>query len=219
MKLYKLSQGSTFDNLKHFIYLTNEYGVPSSEFVDAFIDQFGKVILIGNFTIEEYHCKILDELWKDIVKDCTNNNVEYKENYSSLFYTVLSTKALAKIKEGYEQSEWNKLEEQKKLNLLRQFILDFDNHIQDGIDENENTTVKKQIKHYILTQKFRGKMSDSILTYNKQEIGKIVSDSEILYNGESVDIGECIYRQAMKTELIKVGPWKFDSLYEEITNI
>ena len=134
MKLYKLNQGSTFENLKHFIYLTNEYGVPSDEFVDAFIEQFGRIILNDNFTIEEYHCKILDELWKDIIKDCTNNNVEYKENYSSLFYTILSTKALAKIKEGWEQSEWNQLNEQDKLELLKQFITDFDNHIQDGID-------------------------------------------------------------------------------------
>lgn len=134
MKLYKLNQGSTFENLKHFIYLTNEYGVPSDEFVDAFIDQFGKVILNGNFTITQNQIKQLDELWKDIVKDCINNNVEYKENYSNIFYTILSTKALAKIKESCEQSDWNQLSEQDKLKLLRTFITDFDKHIQDGID-------------------------------------------------------------------------------------
>lgn len=134
MKLCKLNQGSTFENLKHFIYLTNEYGVPSDEFVDAFIDQFGKIILNGNFTLTQNQIKQLDELWNDIVKDCINNNVEYKENYSSLFYTVLSTKALDKIKEGWEQPEWNQLNEQDRLELLKQFITDFDNHIQDGID-------------------------------------------------------------------------------------
>lgn len=134
MKLYKLNQGSTFENLKHFIYLTNEYGVPSDEFVEAFIDQFGKIILNGNFTLTQNQIKQLDELWNDIVKDCINNNVEYKENYSSLFYTVLSAKALAKIKEGWEQPEWNQLNEQDKLDLLRTFITDFDKYIQDGID-------------------------------------------------------------------------------------
>lgn len=137
MKLYKLNQGSTFENLKHFIYLTNEYGVPSDEFVDAFIDQFGKIILNGNFTLTQNQIKQLDELWNDIVKDCTNNNIEYKENYGSIFYTVLSTKALAKIKEGWEQSEWNQLNEQDRLELLKQFIIDFDNYIIEGIDMQE----------------------------------------------------------------------------------
>ncbi len=134
MKLYKLNQGSTFENLKHFIYLTNEYGVPSDEFVDAFIDQFGKIILNGNFTITKNQIKQLNELWISIVKDCTHNNVEYRENYNSLFYIILSTKALDKIKEGWEQSEWNQLTEQDRLELLKQFIIDFDKYIQDGID-------------------------------------------------------------------------------------
>lgn len=152
MKLYKLNQGSTFENLKHFIYLTNEYGVPSDEFVDAFIEQFGKVILNGNFTIEEYHCKILDELWKDIVKDCINNNVEYKENYGSIFYTVLSKKALNKIKEGYEQSDWNQLNEKDRLELLKQFILDFEN-MSELIEIDKVNNTDKQKYNYVLTNK------------------------------------------------------------------
>lgn len=139
MKLYKLSQGSTFENLKHFIYITNEYGVPSAEFVDAFVDQFGKVILTGNFTDERIPLNLLDILWNEVVEDCKRNKVKYRENNSKLFYNVLFQKAVLKIKEGYEQSDWNKLEETKKLELLRQFIVNFEQYKDEFIDTEVET--------------------------------------------------------------------------------
>ena len=141
MKLYKLSQGSTFENLKHFIYITNEYGVPSSEFVDAFIDQFGKDILDKYFSknhLTDSMLKQLDVLWKNIVQECIINNTEYNENYGNLFYYTIGNKAVDKIKEGWEDSEWNQLTELDKLELLKQFIIDFDKYITDGIDMTNN---------------------------------------------------------------------------------
>lgn len=226
MKLYKLSQGSTFENIKHFIYLTNEYGVPSDEFIDAFIEQFGKDILIGKFTIEKYHCKILDELWNDIVKDCTNNNIEYKENYSSLFYIVLNTKAIDKIKEDWKQSEWNQLNEQDKLELLKQFILDFDKYIQEGINTtdmevkdntNEEQSIKEVQTNYTLYKLIDGTPYNP-LYIRGNHIADVISDTEIrTADGEIMNIGEYIYRNNITSlNSIKMGVRIFRKIYEKI---
>ena len=156
MKLYKLSQGSTFENLKHFIYITNEYGVPSVEFIDAFIEQFGKVILNGNFTLSQDNIKQLDRLWTGIVKDCEHNNVEYIERYGNLFYTILCQKAILKIKEDWEESEWKQLSIEDKLELLKQFILDFDKHIDEFIETDividETKDIFKEEHHEDITK-------------------------------------------------------------------
>ena len=215
MKLYKLNQGSTFENLKHFIYLTNEYGVPSDEFVDDFIEQFGKVILNGNFTLTQNQIKQLDELWKDIVKDCINNNVEYKENYGSIFYTVLSTKALAKIKEGWEQSEWNQLNEQDRLELLKQFIIDFDKHKDDFMNDfkyNYVLTNKRYIGHELtITESV-----DGIQSYYKVKVVDNVNvqlaDTNLIININKF-IEEIENRNVQLT--ITMGFFKFEDIYTE----
>lgn len=215
MKLYKLSQGSTFENLKHFIYLTNEYGVPSGEFVDDFIEQFGKAILIDNFTIEEYHCKILNELWEDIVKDCTNNNVEYKENYGSIFYTVLSTKALAKIKEGWEQSEWNQLNEQDRLELLKQFIIDFDKHkdeFKETFKYNYVLTNKRYIGHELTITESVDDIQSSYKVKVVDNVNIQLADKNLI-----IDINKFIEEiEDRNVQLtITMGFFKFEDIYME----
>lgn len=243
MKLYKLSQGSTFENIKHFIYITNEYGVPSAEFVDAFIDQFGKVILIGNFTIEEYHCKILDELWEFVAEDCKSNNVEYNKNYGSLFYSVLSTKAVNKIKEGYEQSEWNTLKIEDKLKLLKDFIENFDkiynensitwkaefekmfintsNQTEQSSESSEETpseetTPSISVKNYELRESSYNRIG-KYLNYNDKPLGKIISKTKIEVDESIFDIGKYIAQNNIDTDKIKFGTKiRFETLYKEI---
>lgn len=129
MKLYKLNQGSTFENLKHFIYLTNEYGVPSDEFVDDFIDQFGKIILNGNFTFSRYSFTELDDLWKEIEQDCKDNQTTCAYNYGSLFYYIIGSKAVSILKDTVGEQEWNSETEDNKLIYLKTFIEDFDKYI------------------------------------------------------------------------------------------
>lgn len=222
MKLYKLSQGSTFENLKHFIYLTNEYGVPSDEFVDAFIEQFGKIILNGNFTLTQNQIKQLDELWEAIVKDCNSNNIEYKENYSNLFYIVLNTKALAKIKEDWEQSEWNQLTEQDKLDLLKQFIIDFDKHKAE-YDIIINKNDKKLKYNYKLTDEMyigheltiKEYIDDIESTYKAKVIDNV--NVQLTDNNKIVNINELIDEiegRGVNLE-IKMGFFKFNDIYME----
>lgn len=129
MKLYKLNQGSTFENIKHFIYLTNEYGVPSAEFVDDFIDQFGKIILNGNFTFSRYSFTELDDLWKEIEQDCKDNQTTCAYNYGSLFYYIIGSKAVSILKDTVGEQEWNSETEDNKLIYLKTFVEDFDKYI------------------------------------------------------------------------------------------
>ena len=222
MKLYKLNQGSTFENLKHFIYLTNEYGVPSAEFVDAFIEQFGKIILNGNFTLTQNQIKQLDELWDAIVKDCNSNNIEYKENYKSLFYIVLNTKALAKIKEDWEQSEWNQLTEQDKLELLKQFIIDFDKHKAEydiiinkndkKLKYNYRVTNNMYIGHELTIKEY---IDDIESTYKAKVIDNV--NVQLTDNNKIVNINELIDEiegRGVNLE-IKMGFFKFNDIYME----
>ena len=215
MKLYKLNQGSTFENLKHFIYLTNEYGVPSDEFVDAFIDQFGKIILNGNFTLTQNQIKQLDELWNDIVKDCINNNVEYKENYSSLFYTALSKKALNKIKEGYEQSEWNQLNEQDRLELLKQFIIDFDKHkdeFKETFKYNYVLTNKRYIGHELTITESVDDIQSSYKVKVVDNVNVQLTDTNLIIDINKF-IEEIENRNVQLT--ITMGFFKFEDIYME----
>lgn len=215
MKLYKLNQGSTFENLKHFIYLTNEYGVPSDEFIDAFIEQFGKIILNGNFTITQNQCKQLDELWEAIVKDCIHNNVEYKENYSSLFYIALNTKAIAKIKEDWEQSEWDQLDEQDKLELLKQFIIDFDKYKDDFIEKfshNYKITNPMYIGHELTIKEC---IDDKSSTYKAIVIDNV--NIKLIDNNCVININKFIDEtEGRKAQLtITMGFFKFEDIYTE----
>lgn len=157
MKMYKLHQGSPFENLKHFIYLTNEYGVPSSEFIDGFILNFGEDILnglfrfnikdleylkkwckklelsfdslYGNLNNAQIAKKELDELWEEIEEECKNNKVKYSVNHGYLFYEILETKAVDIIKDTTGIEKWNQLNKEDQLDLLKQFIIDFDKYI------------------------------------------------------------------------------------------
>ena len=215
MKLYKLNQGSTFENLKHFIYLTNEYGVPSDEFVDDFIEQFGKIVLNDNFTLTQNQIKQLDELWEAIVKDCTNNNIEYKENYSNIFYTVLSKKALNKIKEDWEQSEWEQLTEQDKLELLKQFIIDFDKHkdeFKETFKYNYVLTNKRYIGHELtITESIDGIQS----SYKVKVVDNVnvqLADTNLIININKF-IEEIENRNVQLT--ITMGFFKFEDIYME----
>lgn len=223
MKLYKLSQGSTFDNLKHFIYITNEYGVPSAEFVDDFINQFGKVILNGNFIFSQTQVEQLDTLWSDIVKECTYNNIEYKKTYGSTFYIILHQKAILKIKEGYEQSEWIQLKEQDKLELLKQFIIDFDKYKDEFIEIQREATNTQKYNYKITNEMYIGheltikESVDSIVA--SQYKAKVLDDVNIQLAdiGQIININKFIEEaEGRGAELtIKMGFFKFEFIYKE----
>ena len=161
MELYKISQGNTLENLKHFIYITNEYGKPSSEFIDSFIENFGKTILINNFPISEREKNSesltkaynkLDNLWKEIEQDCKDNQTTCAYNYGSLFYYIIGSKAVSILKDTVGEQEWNSETEDNKLLYLKTFIEDFDKYITEEyqtefdkiintVEENDDTVV------------------------------------------------------------------------------
>lgn len=152
MKLYKISQGNTLENLKHFMYITNEYGKPSSEFIDSFIENFGRIILNGNFIFSRYSFTELDNLWKEIEQDCKDNQTTCAYNYGSLFYYIIGSKAVSILKDTVGEQEWNSETEDNKLLYLKTFIEDFDKYITveyqtefdkiiNTVEENDDTVV------------------------------------------------------------------------------
>jgi hypothetical protein len=129
----KIQQGTTFENLKTFIWLTNEYGVPSSKYLDFFIFNFGQIILNGNFTFNKYDYEQLDELKDAVIEECESNTVEYTSNYGKLFYKIVGTKALDILKEELSEELWNSITNDEKLEELKRFITDFDKYIPEEI--------------------------------------------------------------------------------------
>lgn len=194
MKLYKLNQGSTFENLKHFMYITNEYGKPSSEFIDSFIENFGKTILINNFPISggekndkflENVYRSLDNLWTEIEQDCKDNQTTCAYNYGSLFYYIIESKAVSILKEAIGEQEWNTETEDKKLIYLKKFIEDFDDNTAEKYkaefdsfmknltatetkSERQSTEPEQQstVKHYRLKAEYNStKGDDSLINF------------------------------------------------------
>ena len=127
----KLEQG--VDNLKSFIYLTNEYGVPSASYLDDFVQNFGHDIVTGQFRYSK-----LDGFWETVKKDCEKNKVQYKEVYGSLFYELVP-KYLQVVTKGWSEEEKKDLisSENDRLDLLKDFISNFDKYISEGLDMQE----------------------------------------------------------------------------------
>lgn len=127
----KIEQG--VDTLKSFIYLTNEYGVPSVSYMDDFISNFGHDIVTGQFRYSK-----LDGFWETVKDDCEKNKVQYKEVYGSLFYELVP-KYLQVVTKGWSEEEKKDLisSEKDKLDLLKDFISNFDKYISEGLDMQE----------------------------------------------------------------------------------
>lgn len=127
----KIEQG--VDTLKSFIYLTNEYGVPSVSYIDDFINNFGHDIVTGQFRYSK-----LDGFWETVKDDCEKNKVQYKEVYGSLFYELV-TKYLQVVTKGWSEEEKKDLisSENDRLDLLKDFISNFDKYISEGLDMQE----------------------------------------------------------------------------------
>lgn len=127
----KIEQG--IDTLKSFIYLTNEYGVPSVSYIDDFISNFGHDIVTGQFRYSK-----LDGFWDAVKDDCEKNKVQYKEVYGSLFYELVP-KYLQVVTKGWSEEEKKDLisSEKDKLDLLKDFISNFDKYISEGLDMQE----------------------------------------------------------------------------------
>jgi hypothetical protein len=134
MEVYSLmliKQGSTTNNLKHFIWLTNEYGVPSPGNVDLFIENFGEIILNGNF--ERVKFSEIDSFWNTLTTLQEGANTNFTNTYNSLFYRILVTEAIPKLQEELGKDIWNKLPEADRLKELKRIILEFNKYISEGM--------------------------------------------------------------------------------------
>lgn len=88
----KLNTGNLIQNLKYYIFITNEYGKPSEENVDSFIETFGTTIYNDNFNVAIGLKSILDNLWEDIKSDLEARGLGHlaNKNYGFDFYMQLA---------------------------------------------------------------------------------------------------------------------------------
>lgn len=129
--IFSIPSGNAIDKLKWFIYLTNEFGAPSEDNIELFIENFGKIILNGNFKkyiLDENKVVIkavekhLTELWSEITSD---KNVATVQSGGINFYTKLSTTKFTSEQEiidfimSYETMEEVSETEEKPLNILQ----------------------------------------------------------------------------------------------------
>ena len=119
--IFSIPSGNAIDKLKWFIYLTNEFGAPSEDNIELFIENFGKIIMNGNFKINSNVEKHLTELWSEITSD---KNVGTVQSGGIDFYTKLSTTKFASEEDiinfirSYETMEEVSETEEKQLNIL-----------------------------------------------------------------------------------------------------
>ena len=129
--IFSIPSGNAIDKLKWFIYLTNEFGAPSEDNIELFIENFGKIILNENFKkyiLDENKVVIkavekqLNELWAEIQSD-KNGETIYSGGMD--FYTKLSTTKFTSEKDiedfirSYETMEEGNKTEEKPLNTLQ----------------------------------------------------------------------------------------------------
>lgn len=129
MNTYKLYQGTTLENLKSFIYLTNEYGKPSQKYIDSFMENFGSEILNTEFNFNAASLKSLDQFWSYVKQDCEKNNIAYHSTCDdSIFYYVVGTEAVKDLEAEYKD-DWKSLNKDDKLDFLKDYIKHFDEHL------------------------------------------------------------------------------------------
>lgn len=114
--ILNITAPTTIDKIKWNMFLTNEYGKPSMEWLDNFIENFSGSLINGNFIITENHKEDFDKLWSAIEEDLDERNLASlaHNNYGWYFYRQLSEDCNNKIKSADELTVYllNYFEEQ-----------------------------------------------------------------------------------------------------------
>ena len=199
MKIYKIQQGSSIENLKCFIYLTNEYGVPSDEFIDGFLDNFYDSIINKQFYIRKHEDE-LESLWTEIKEECKENKVQYKENYGLLFYMIISEQATDIIKNKYGLTKPTALSSNSDIanyrNTFKKMLLNFDKLVdEDGIDAMDLYFENKNIDIYTDPDVNMEYIKIERKTHNKTIKARLYKNSSIKINEDSqITLQKYIYK-------------------------
>lgn len=199
MKIYKIQQGSSIENLKCFIYLTNEYGVPSDEFIDGFLDNFYDSIINKQFYIRKHEDE-LESLWTEIKEECKENKVQYKENHGLLFYIIISEQATDIIKNKYGLTKPTALSSNSDIanyrNTFKEMLLDFDKLVdEDGIDAVDLYFENKDIDIYTDPDVNMEYIKIERKTHNKTIKARLYKNSSIKINEDSqITLQKYIYK-------------------------
>ena len=213
MENINISQGDCLETLKHFIYLTNEYGLNSEKYLDSFINLFGTMLANGEFKIGY---RALNKFWEQVIEDCKQHNTKYNKNMGSLFYYILQVDAMEYIKEHIDTISTN-----KSLSILEKALILLKEYIEKEVKTLSNDKIQEyqkklnrllRIKNYTLINK---EMLNKSIQYNGKEIAIICTDTQVKANGCTYDIGEYIETKDLNLENITIDNMEFNSVYEE----
>ena len=121
-----INTGNTIQNIKYYIFITNEYGKPSHKYIDLFINTFGKTIYNDNFRIYENMRNMLNTIYEQVKSD-----LEYRGkqslavyNYGFDFYMQLSkdSRNITNESELREYIENFSMEEDTKENIVQDIL-------------------------------------------------------------------------------------------------
>lgn len=168
----KFNHKSFIDNLKLMIVVTNEFGVPSKKFKEAFIKTFFKVIRIGNFKIDEQVEDILNTVWSE---QCYILEVRGCSELAELRGGSKFYKELSKVGENLQTEK-----------DLSDFIEKFDNTLKEKQVYSENKNFKEIRKE---KEDMRKEELDKIIKKLIKE-EKVKEYDEVYVKGYPLQAGE-----------------------------
>lgn len=177
-KNFKICTGSfLIDDLLMYIYITNEYDVPSEKNIDLFINTFCDYLIEGKFIVPNREC--MDNIWIDVYKDTVRRGIDTKAfNFGWYFYKQLSIDAKKQTKNNYTTLELYK-------DYLRSYIQNFDYVFLELQFRKEILTYNTNLKERMLCEKAKVKYRNiirlpdkEVLIYVGKHKAKIITETQ-----------------------------------------
>ena len=177
-KNFKICTGSfLIDDLLMYIYITNEYDVPSEKNIDLFINTFCDYLIEGKFIVPNREC--MDNIWMDVYKDTVRRGIDTKAfNFGWYFYKQLSIDAKKQTKNNYTTLELYK-------DYLRSYIQNFDYVFLELQFRKEILTYNTNLKERMLCEKAKVKYRNiirlpdkEVLIYVGKHKAKIITETQ-----------------------------------------
>jgi len=155
----KLQSSDTLNNLKYYILLTNEYGLPSKSNINFFILNFGAVVNNGNFSryAQEYYREEFDTWWQDVLTDLKERDMEnaarFRGGYS--FFKQLA------------QDSRNLRTQDALMNYLINFDVSTLENYQESEDEDNNAVDVSGYYHTGISAWVLERESITLICHNK----------------------------------------------------
>ena len=141
MKPIKIEAGDLKQNLKWYMFITNEYGKPTDESIDLFITSFVNYLKNGTFSLNDRQS--FDNWWAEIEKDLSDRDLYHLANCNGGYEWFKQIGASCKDKTFESDEELKQyILNSGDIEYMPQYKLDF--NVTKGYIEIEHDEVKGQ---------------------------------------------------------------------------